>query len=95
MANKNTTRSTAEPLASALTTEAASKLPTSSSASSENQNNNNPRYSLGGARASLGPVKAGRLSNAGVEFGDAQGKLSLSGRQSLSATQEGRLSLSR
>lgn len=71
--------------------EASSKLPTS--ASSENQNTSNPRYSLGGARASLGPVKAGRLSNA-AEFGDSQGKLSLSGRQSLSA-QEGRLSLSR
>ncbi len=92
MANKNTTA--ANTLASAGL-ESSSKLPTTAaSASSENQNSNNPRYSLGGARASLGPVKAGRLSNAGAEFGDAQGKLSISGRQSLSA-QEGRLSLSR
>lgn len=63
--------------------------------SGENQNNNNSRYSLGGARASLGPVKAGRLSNANpAEFGDS-GKLSLSGRQSLSAADGGRLSMSR
>jgi hypothetical protein len=92
MANKNTTTAnrTAEALANAGL-ETNSKL--STTASSENQNSNNPRYSLGGARASLGPVKAGRLSNA-AEFGDAQGKLSISGRQSLS-TVEGRVSLSR
>lgn len=71
------------------------KISTATASSGENQNNNNSRYSLGGARASLGPVKAGRLSNANpAEFGDS-GKLSLSGRQSLSAADGGRLSLSR
>lgn len=55
---------------------------------------NNSRYSLGGgARPSLGAVKAGRLSQANNEFTDS-GKLSLSGRLSMSAN-DSRASLSR
>lgn len=59
---------------------------------------NNSRYSLGGgARPSLGAVKAGRLSqvnsNANNEFTDS-GKLSLGGRLSMSAN-DSRNSLSR
>ena len=59
---------------------------------------NNSRYSLGGgARPSLGAVKAGRLSqvnsNANNEFSDS-GKLSLGGRLSMSAN-DSRNSLSR
>lgn len=54
----------------------------------------NPRYSLGGARASLGPVKTGRLSQVtNNEFSDSS-KLSLSGRNSFSA-HDSRVSLSR
>jgi hypothetical protein len=60
---------------------------------------NNSRYSLGGgARTSLGGVKAGRLSqvnsNANNEFSDS-GKLSLGGRLSMSAANDSRNSLSR
>lgn len=59
---------------------------------------NNSRYSLGGgARPSLGAVKAGRLSqvnsNSNNEFTDS-GKLSLGGRLSMSAN-DSRNSLSR
>ena len=55
---------------------------------------NNSRYSLGGgARPSLGAVKAGRLSQANNEFADS-GKLSLGGRLSMSAN-DSRASLSR
>ena len=55
---------------------------------------NNSRYSLGGgARPSLGAVKAGRLSQANNEFTDS-GKLSLGGRLSMSAN-DSRTSLSR
>lgn len=59
---------------------------------------NNSRYSLGGgARPSLGAVKAGRLSqvnsNANNEFSDS-GKLSLGGRLSMTAN-DSRNSLSR
>lgn len=58
----------------------------------------NSRYSLGGgARSSLGAVKAGRLSQAhnksNGEFADS-GKVSLGGRNSLSAN-DSRASLSR
>lgn len=60
--------------------------------SENNASLNNPRYSLG-ARASLGPVKAGRLSQVNNEFVDS-GKVSLSGRNSFSA-HESRNSLSR
>lgn len=64
--------------------------------SSENNSSagNNFRYSLGGgARPSLGAVKAGRLSQANNEFSDS-GKLSLGGRLSMSAN-DSRNSLSR
>lgn len=59
---------------------------------------NNSRYSLGGgARTSLGAVKAGRLSqahtNGNTEFVDS-GKVSLGGRNSMSAN-DSRASLSR
>lgn len=94
MANKNTTNASVNRATEGLSG-GGDKLPAGNlSSENQNTNNTNPRYSLGGARASLGPVKAGRLSNAGAEFGDAQGKLSISGRQSLSA-QDGRLSMSR
>lgn len=55
---------------------------------------NNSRYSLGGgARHSLGAGKAGRLSQTNNEFTDS-GKLSLGGRQSISAN-DSRASISR
>jgi hypothetical protein len=55
---------------------------------------NNFRYSLGGgARSSLGAVKAGRLSQSNNEFTDS-GKLSLGGRLSMSAN-DSRASISR
>ncbi len=64
--------------------------------SSENNSSaaNNSRYSLGGgSRPSLGPVKAGRLSQTNNDFTDS-GKLSLGGRLSISAN-DSRNSLSR
>lgn len=88
-----------------MSNKSGSKVPTTSEPNiaseaiqknSENSSSatNNSRYSLGGgARPSLGAVKAGRLSQANNEFTDS-GKLSLGGRPSISAN-DSRASLSR